>query len=160
MLAPMSSSSTHALSSIAMQSVYILPMATLVPKRVRLVSLDHGARWEFRLEFDGAENVSALEFVSENTRLYAAAGQAATLSMPVSGSRINAAPANMIVLSLPVWQISVFQSSIDSDSLWFSGSDSYLRTSAGLVVSVDVSGKQVEAIASGVLLVYRFTNTL
>jgi hypothetical protein len=125
-------------------------MATLVPKRVRLVSLDRGVRWEFRLEFDGAENVSALEFVSENTRLYAATGQAATLSMPVGGSRNRTAPANMIVLSLPVWQISVFQSSIDSNSLWFSGSDSYLRTNAGLFVSVDISRKQVEAIVSGI----------
>ncbi len=125
-------------------------MATLVPKRVRLVSLDRGVRWEFRLEFDGAENVSALEFVSENTRLYAAAGQAATLSMAVGGSRNRTAPANMIVLSLPVWQISVFQSSIDSNSLWFSGSDSYLRTRARQAVPVDVSERKADVVVSGV----------
>ncbi len=133
-----------------MQSVYILPMATLVPKRVRLVSLDRGVRWEFRLEFDGAENVSALEFVSENTRLHAATGQAATLSMAVGGSRIHTAPANMIVLSLPVWQISVFQSSIDSNSLWFSGSDSYLRTRAGRAVPVAVGERKADVVVSGV----------
>ncbi len=135
--------------ALAVQSVYILPMATLVPKGVRLVSLDRGLRWEFRLEFDEAENVSALEFISDNAHFYAAAGQAATLSMPVGGSRIRTAPTNMIVMSMPVQQISVFRTSIDSNSMWFSGSASYLRTAAGHVVYVDVSKRHVEIATLG-----------